>query len=111
MLPKSNRLSPIEVRQVLRLGRRVMTPPFQLVFKKNAQLVSRFTTIVSTHIDKRATARNRLKRLIREAIHHLLPLISRGFDGVVIVKGKPKEISLHYVEDLVRRLFSEAHLL
>jgi ribonuclease P protein component len=39
-----------------------------------------------------AVARNRLKRLCREAIRHLNPLLTQGFDFVVIVRGTTAEM-------------------
>ena len=39
-----------------------------------------------------AVARNRLKRLCREAIRHLNPLLTQGYDVVVIVRGTTAEM-------------------
>ena len=39
-----------------------------------------------------AVARNRLKRLCREAIRHLNPLLTQGYDFVVIVRGTTAEM-------------------
>jgi len=39
-----------------------------------------------------AVARNRLKRLCREAIRHLNPLLAQGYDFVVIVRGTTTEL-------------------
>lgn len=39
-----------------------------------------------------AVARNRLKRLCREAIRHLNPQLTQGYDLVVIVRGNTAEM-------------------
>lgn len=93
MLPPINRLPRREVKAVMRQGRRRTLPLATLVYRKNPHGgPSRFSCVVSTAIDKRATARNRTKRLIREAIQKLLPEIPRGIDGVVIVRKKPTSL-------------------
>lgn len=48
----------------------------------------RFAIIVSSKVDKRATRRNRMKRLVREALQDLLPFITKGFCAVFVVRSR-----------------------
>ncbi len=86
MLPKANRLPAPDIRLLLRKGKRLHDPMFQLIYHKNNLSVSRFAFIVSTKIDKRATVRNRIKRLLRESVRLLLPNATSGFDVIFIAK-------------------------
>lgn len=110
MLPKPHRLPSLEIRSVLRSGKRVTTPELQLVYRINRTPLSRFAFIVSTGIDKRATARNRIRRLLRESVHHALGSIKPGWDGVMVVKKiLPSEFLS--VDGMVQELFRRAGLL
>lgn len=87
MLPKINRIPSQAIPDILQHGLRIRGECIDLVYKK-IRPPSRFTVIVSTKIDKRAVIRNRMKRLVREAIHHLLPSLKQSIDGVFIVRKK-----------------------
>ena len=39
-----------------------------------------------------AVRRNRLKRLVREALRHLHPALTPGYDVVVVVRGRVEEM-------------------
>jgi ribonuclease P protein component len=91
MLKKTFRLSSSKDIRVTSLrGRSFFSPYF--VIKYIAAPSLRFTVIVSTKVSKRAVERNRIKRVVREAIRHSLPSHKTG-DYVIIVKvraaGKP----------------------
>lgn len=49
---------------------------------------ARFGLVISNKIEKSAVRRNKIKRLIRQAIQELLPEIKPGFDVVVLVKDR-----------------------
>jgi len=102
MLPKPHRLPSFEIRSVLRYGKRVATRELQFVYRINSTPLSRFAFIVSTGIDKRATA--------RESVHHVLGSIKPGWDGVMVVrKILPPEFSS--VDGMVQELLRRAGLL
>lgn len=101
MFPKQNRLSGSEIRSVLRSKNRVSSRELQLVFQKNNLSVSRFAVIVGSNIDKRATARNRIKRLIRESIRHLTSKIAPGWDIIILVKMNIAKLPQSQVEKLI----------
>ena len=85
MLPSKNRLPAFDIRNVMRRGRRISSGSVQLVVSSGAASGSRFAFIVSTSVDKRATRRNRMKRLLRESVQKKLEAVSQ-IDGVFIVK-------------------------
>ncbi len=62
---------------------------------------SRFGFVISKKIDKRAVVRNKIKRLLRQAVRERLEKIPEGFDIVLVVRpnivGKSyEEISLEF---------------
>ncbi len=84
MLKKTFRLSNSKDIRVTSLrGRSFFSPYF--VVKFIPADAPRFTVIVSTKVSKRAVERNRIKRIIREAIRQSLSSYKSG-DYVVIVK-------------------------
>jgi ribonuclease P protein component len=99
MLPKENRLTDdYDFRRVKRLGRNYHSSLFKLgvARRKKEGQASRFGFVISTKIDKRAAVRNRIKRLLREAIRQRLEKIPAGFDFVFVVR--PKIVGKNYEE-------------
>lgn len=98
MLPKENRLTDdYDFRRVKRLGKNHHCPLFSLtVAPRKTRGPSRFGFVVSTKIDKRATVRNRIKRLLREVVRANLTKIPDGFDLVFVVR--PKIVGKNYEE-------------
>lgn len=111
MLPKHNRLPSPLMRLVLRTGRRITTNELQLVYSNNTAHVSRFAFIVGTNIDKRATARNRIKRLLRESIRNLLPKIKPGLDVIILVRKSPVVTTRAEVWAILNDLFLRASII
>ncbi len=112
MLPKEYRLPSSTMRDVLRSGRRSGESFVSLTVKKNNTPLSRFGFIVSTKVDKRATTRNRLKRLLRESVHHLLAELPKGWDVVVSTRSKPHEdMNQSDVEKILRQALQNAGVL
>ena len=72
----------------MQTGRRFPARHVSVILKENALLFTRFAFVVSTRVDKRATARNRMKRLLSEAIRLHMGKIQPGWDVVVIVNDK-----------------------
>lgn len=103
MLPKSNRLPSFEIRTVMRRGKRLLSTYLQCVFLPNQVNTPRFAFVVSTNVDKRATRRNRIKRLMREAVHRLLPQIRGSSDAILIARSTQEVEIKRSVEELLRR--------
>ncbi len=111
MFSKPNRLPSSEIKSVLRSRTRVSSRELQLIFQKNNLPASRFAVIVSKTIDKRSTARNRIKRLIRESIRHVLPKVTPGWDGVVMAKMNVAQQKQPGVEKIIEMLLGRAGLI
>ena len=108
MLPKQYRLPTSQFQSVFRLGRKMHTDNLMCVVQITTEKVSRFAFVVSTKIAKHAVDRNRMKRLLRESVHHLLPSIQSGYDVVFVTKNNfadktSKEIATH-ISDLFRSI-------
>jgi len=93
MLPKERRLvNEYDFRRVRLNGKRIIAHPFTLFYlKSSASATTRFGLVVSNKIDRRATARNRVKRLFREGLISLLPRVKSGFDIVLVVRRSALE--------------------
>ena len=104
MLPKPNRLPSQEMDILLRSGTRIRGDGIDLIYKKQSGFL-RFAFIVSTKIDKRAVARNRMKRLMREAVHHMLPT-TPSIDAIFLVWKRLPDTEKE-VEAIVRGMFSK----
>jgi ribonuclease P protein component len=62
------------------------TPSLLVKFSSNQLPYSRFGFIISKKVDKRATVRNRVKRMIRSCIEASLPQIKSGYDMLYIIR-------------------------
>jgi len=105
MLPKENRLTDdYDFRRVKRRGKSYHGPLFKLAFTRRKNVgtlpagrqASRFGFVISTKVDKRATVRNRIKRLLRQAIRERLEKIPEGLDFVLVVR--PNIVGKNYEE-------------
>lgn len=87
MLPKINRLIRADdFEKVKKEGNLVRGSFFLLSFLRNSLSFSRFGIVVSKNVSKKATERNRIKRMIRETIRQIMPSIREGFDFVIIAR-------------------------
>lgn len=88
MLPRGNRLiGKSNFDRVLKKGKVLQFPCLGLVFlKEGDNLSSRFGFIISNKISKKAVERNRIRRILREAIRENLPTMPPGFLFVILAK-------------------------
>lgn len=105
MLKKIHRLNKSkDIKQTSMRGRGFFNPNFVLKYSASSVELPRFTIIASTKVSKKAVVRNKLKRVLREAIRTRLPKFKPG-DYVVIIKAKaaaePRELPLQFIK-LVR---------
>ncbi|MDO8451470.1 MAG: ribonuclease P protein component [bacterium] len=110
MLPKANRIPSFEIRTVMRSGRRVSDRDIELVYTSNHIGTARFAFIVSTRVDKRATRRNRVKRLMREAVHRALPHMQGNVDAVFIARSKYNVRDESGIAQRIETLLSRVHI-
>lgn len=64
----------------------ISTPSFIMKTEKNNLGYSRFAFIISKKIDKRAVARNTIKRILVSAIQTIFPSLQKGYDILVIAR-------------------------
>lgn len=109
MLPRENRLPSQRIRPVLTTGKDYRGKDLQLFVLPNQEGVVRFAILVPTKLDKRSSARNRLKRKIREVIRSLLAPAYFGKDVVVRIL-KPRLEKQATVSEELEDLFKKASL-
>jgi ribonuclease P protein component len=72
---------------------------------------NRYAVVAGKRVGK-AVQRNRLKRLVREAIRHAHPRLATGHDVVVVVRGTVAELSgLEVAAGSLTRIMTRAGLL
>lgn len=113
MLPKKFRLQDFqEIEKVKKEGKLFQTPLFGvLVLPKDDKDSLRFTFIVSLKISKESTRRNRVKRLLSEAVRSFLPQINSGFDLVFLAKRSIVDKSFWEIKGQIEIVLKKAELI
>ncbi len=107
MLKKKYRLSSVSIGS----AKGFSCGSFRLKIAKNNLEVSRFAFVVSKKIDKRASARNKLKRKVRSIIEEMFDNISSGYDFVFYPKQKAILSTRDQIQEELKKLFSQNQLL
>jgi len=108
MLSQRYRLPSFDIPRILKHGVRVAGNGIVLITQNNEKDVSRFTFIVSTKIDKRATVRNRVRRLMSESIRLLLPVMTKHIDCIMIARRELVGLSQKEVGKIVTEVLKRA---
>jgi len=109
MLPKENRLkNKKDFEKVFKNGKGLKEGLLYVKFAGNNLAYSRFGFIVSTKVSKKAVVRNKIKRVLREAVKSEIKNIKKGIDAAIIVNPgiKKEELSLK-----IKSLFKKAKLI
>ena len=97
--------------QRVRANKRSWAHPLLVLYiAPNGLDISRVGISVTKRIGK-AVARNRAKRLIREAVRHYLPGLPSGWDLVFIARAAIAEASFLQVREAVENVLRRARLL
>jgi len=80
------------------------------IAEKNGRTPSRFAFVASRRVGP-AVARNRAKRLLREALRAKVNDIQPGWDGILIARQGTASASMPEVEEAVAALLSRAKIL
>lgn len=80
-----------------------------LIVAPNAVGTFRCAIITGTRVDKRATVRNRMRRLVSESVRIALPRVKDGFDAVFVVK-RAFATNFKDADTKILTLFSKAKL-
>ena len=110
MFPRKHRLAKTaEVQSTLKRGRSFFNSYCTIKYLSKPDQ-TRITIIVSTKVSKKATVRNRVKRVLREAIRPYLLLCRPGNYVIIAKPSAAKAVASDVGENLIRLLRS-AHLI
>ncbi len=79
--------------------------------KKNNFPLKRFGFVVSKKVSPKAVVRNKIKRILREAVREKIEAIKEGYDIVFFAKGKSKEELFSSFKKEIGSLLKKADLL
>lgn len=102
-------MSSLRIPPLLRCGIRIHTETIDLLFQTH-ESEKRFACIVSAKVEKLAVGRNRTKRLVFHALSVLIPLMSHGVNGVIIVRRKLPDVQAEVTRQL-RHILEMAHVI
>jgi len=91
--------------RVYQKGKRVHAKHFNLSFAPNNIALTRIGIVVGKKFSKKATERNRIKRVFREVAKENYGIFPRGFDFVIFVKKTDGAEPRH---DILRKEMLEA---
>ncbi len=112
MLPIKNRLKKKKEFEVaFREGRAFPGRFFILKIKENNLPLSRFAFVFPIKSEKKATGRNKGKRLFREAVRGFLPFIKTGNDVIFIIKEEADKKKHEEVREDVKQAFKKIKIL
>lgn len=112
MLPRPYRLTKkAEIERVFRRGRSFFTGILGVKAAQSDRKLSRFAIVVSTKVAKKATARNRLKRQLREIIRLMRADVATGYDVVVLARDGIKKSSREELQRAVETAFRKLGLM
>ena len=87
------------------------TSLFGIKYAKNDLPVSRFAFVVKKSVDKRAVARNRIRRVFRSCIEELLEQIAPGYDMLFFLEKGIMEVMRKELFQELNRVFEIKGLL
>ena len=113
MLPKIYRLPlKTELNRLKKNGQIFQAKFFGLLLSRqnSGADIPRFAVIVSNKIDKKAVKRNKIRRLIYEALWGLRPKIKNGVEGVFLVKKNINQATFSEIKNEIEKLFKRTKL-
>ena len=99
-----------DFQQVRQQGRSITSRLLVLAWSPNDVARLRIGFIVSKRISKRAVERNRLKRLLGEAVRIFLPGLPPGIDIVFSARAVASTADVHVLESDIRAWLQRAKL-
>jgi len=107
MLPSANRLHKEDIDEVFRKGKPLFVMDIGVRFQKNNLKVTRFAFLIAKKYAKKASNRNRFKRLARETTRLLQKKWPEGYNIVVFVARKPIRFSQEALEGSLFLIFGK----
>lgn len=86
---------------LFKTGKRIPTASLQCLVSTSENSLSQYAVIVGVKVQKSAVKRNRIKRIIRAALDHLLPTLHSPIHCLVVVK---KDCSMKGSKDMIKEL-------
>ncbi len=113
MLPKKHKLkSNSKITQVFKNGKTVKSSFLFLRYRANQSKKTKAAFSIGLKYSKKAVARNKAKRILREAMHQFTEQVSAGYDLVFYFdKNFKDEFSLKIAEENMKACLSQAKLL
>ncbi|MBU0975213.1 MAG: ribonuclease P protein component [Patescibacteria group bacterium] len=112
MLPQKYRLSKTEFKKVLQTGKSIHNDYFVLLYRSDTILSTpKVGFVVSLKVGKKATQRNRAKRLLREAARSKLPKLKQNIQIVLIAKKKLLELDIKQIQVSLNQAFDRTQIL
>lgn len=113
MLPLLHRLPGYLIPSILETGTRTQGHYITIIQTRAQEhdQPSKFTVIVPYRLSKKASVRNRTRRLLREALRHVLPNTQQGFNVIVMAQSLLQTTPISDIEHNVTSTLGRAHLL
>jgi ribonuclease P protein component len=112
MLSINNRLKKREdFAQVFSRGAYAGYDGLSIKYAKNSLEASRIGFPIGKNYSKKATVRNRTRRMLREAIGQCIEKIKNGYDIIILIKPTYQNIELTKITTELKRVLSKANLL
>jgi ribonuclease P protein component len=111
MLTKQHRLPKKEIDQVKNNGHHFHTPFFTVVYLSGRGTPSQFAFVLSKRVSKKATIRNRTKRLIAGAVRRLMAQLKSGYWVIFLVRRAALDQDKEILAQAVKEAFGKINLL
>jgi len=114
MLTKKRRLTKEEIQNVKDKGSFLGTPFFSLLYiepKKSGSASSKFAFVLSRKVSKKATERNRTKRILAGSVRRLIKDIEEGYLVLFLVKKRAIGEDRQVILETISNAFSKIGLL
>ena len=111
MLPAKNRLNRGQIKEILVRGRSFFSD--HLSFRcapLEAGQSTAFAVVVAAKWAKKASERNKIKRLIKLVLRNFLPQVKASWGGVIFLKKSLTPVTLRGLETEVKQLISQTPL-
>jgi ribonuclease P protein component len=111
MLAKKNRLTKREdFSLVYARGAYAMSDSVAIKYLPSGNAQTRIGFSVGKNFSKKATVRNRIKRLLRQASRMHIESLKPGFDVVIMPKPDFKPIEFKKIVEILKQIFAKAKL-
>jgi ribonuclease P protein component len=111
MLSRQNRLNKKELDFVFKKGSTFKKDFLLLkVIENKSDLPPKFSVVAPLKISKKTTQRNRLKRLMREALRREIGNVKKGVQAIFIALPEIQDKDLETIHDLIDKLLKIAKI-